>query len=103
MGVRIAINGYLMTLPLSDELWRSFRKRPAVIQALKMDRPFEVDTLEGLSRGKEGDYLCRGVLGEFYPCDAKVFEASYDEVAKSAELDYGTGERPPIGGTGGDA
>lgn len=27
-----------------------------------------------------GDYIIKGMKGEFYPCDADVFEAKYEEV-----------------------
>jgi hypothetical protein len=27
-----------------------------------------------------GDYIIKGIKGEFYPCRADIFEASYDEV-----------------------
>ena len=29
---------------------------------------------------KDGQWIIRGVLGEFYPCDAQVFEATYEPV-----------------------
>jgi hypothetical protein len=33
---------------------------------------------------KEGQWIIRGVQGEFYPCDADVFVATYDAVEVSA-------------------
>lgn len=27
-----------------------------------------------------GDYIIKGVQGEFYPCKPDIFEATYDEV-----------------------
>jgi hypothetical protein len=32
-------------------------------------------------RATVGDYIIRGVKGEFYPCKPDIFEATYDEVA----------------------
>lgn len=29
---------------------------------------------------KVGDYIIRGVRGEFYPCKPDIFEATYEEV-----------------------
>lgn len=55
-----------------------WRKKPLIVKAIKMKTEFLVETLEGTMRGKEGDYLIRGIAGEFYPCDAKIFESSYD-------------------------
>jgi hypothetical protein len=31
--------------------------------------------------GKPGDWVIKGLKGEFYVCDAEVFEQSYDAVA----------------------
>lgn len=28
----------------------------------------------------EGDYIIKGMKGEYYPCDAEVFEAKYDRL-----------------------
>ena len=57
-----------------------YRKRPVVIFAAQMDEPFEVETLEGTMRGSAGDYLIRGIVGEFYPCKPSIFEATYEAV-----------------------
>lgn len=54
-------------------------KRPITIHAIKMDKPFRVDALEGdYKQGKAGDYLMCGVQGELYICDREIFELSYD-------------------------
>lgn len=37
-----------------------------------------VDTLEGVMKARLGDYVIRGVQGEFYPCRADIFEATYE-------------------------
>ncbi len=66
-------------LPIAD--WRSYRKTVLTFAA-RMHDPFEVDTLEGLHTGKDGDYLAVGPAGEMYPIDAKVFEQSYEEVTE---------------------
>jgi len=39
----------------------------------------EVDTLEGTTLASEGDWIIRGVHGEFYPCKPDIFEATYEE------------------------
>lgn len=38
-----------------------------------------IDTLEGTMTANVGDYIIKGVKGEFYPCKPDVFEATYDE------------------------
>jgi len=37
-----------------------------------------VRTLEGELRGHAGDWLIRGVAGEFYPCKNEIFLATYE-------------------------
>lgn len=46
-----------------------------------------IDTLEGTMRVDYGDYIIKGVKGEFYPCKPDIFEQTYEEVAKDGNLD----------------
>ncbi len=39
-----------------------------------------IQTLEGSFFARHGDYVIRGVAGEFYRCDPDIFAATYDEV-----------------------
>lgn len=39
-----------------------------------------IETLEGNMSAKIGDYIIRGIQGEFYPCDATIFSKTYDKV-----------------------
>ena len=80
-----------------------FRKRPVDIDAMQLDRDnakdvcdwiqsrmpdasvwynadgaVGVDTLEGLMRVDIGDWVIRGVQGEFYPCKPDIFDATYE-------------------------
>lgn len=93
-----------------------FRKKPIVIDAVKWDettetrkllesmgmgptshsghaqRPNEctnlrINTLEGVMRADAGDWIIKGVKGEFYPCKPDIFDATYEvEDAQSDEL-----------------
>ena len=38
----------------------------------------EITTLEGAMLASWGDYVIKGVKGEFYPCKPDIFEATYD-------------------------
>lgn len=40
----------------------------------------EIRTLEGTMDAHPGDWIIKGVKGEFYPCKPDIFEASYEEV-----------------------
>lgn len=39
-----------------------------------------IPTLEGTMAANPGDYIIRGVNGEFYPCKPGIFEKTYDLV-----------------------
>ena len=39
-----------------------------------------IPTLEGTMAANSGDYIIRGVKGEFYPCKPEIFEATYEAV-----------------------
>lgn len=48
---------------------------------VRMDRcVFKVFTLEGVMEARDGDYLIKGIKGEFYPCKPDIFEATYEAV-----------------------
>ena len=80
-----------------------YRKKPVVVEARQLTRENgpelwewadskprygmdgEVDgltifTLEGRMKADFGDWIIRGVRGEFYPCKPDVFEATYEPV-----------------------
>jgi hypothetical protein len=38
---------------------------------------FQVKTLEGFMWAKYGDYIIKGIQGEFYPCKPDIFADSY--------------------------
>lgn len=54
------------------------RKKPIVIDALKVNIPFSVNTIEGKMEGKKGDWLMIGLDGEKYICDDSLFKRTYD-------------------------
>jgi hypothetical protein len=39
-----------------------------------------IETLEGTMCANEGDYIIKGVRGEFYPCKPDIFELTYEKV-----------------------
>ena len=39
-----------------------------------------IPTLEGDHKAKPGDYVVKGVKGEFYPCKPDIFEMTYEVV-----------------------
>ncbi len=85
-----------------------YRKKPVIINAIKFtgnyqevfnwvsqwhdkdegprmwaayeDTELIIDTLEGEMRANIGDFIVRGVKGEFYPCKPDIFEQTYEKV-----------------------
>ncbi len=77
-----------------------FRKKPVVIEAINFDhsvgigekiinwahpkiirltsKGFEIPTLEGTMLAERGDWIIKGVKGEFYPCKPDIFEMTYE-------------------------
>jgi hypothetical protein len=44
------------------------------------DRAIQINTLEGDMQASVGDWIIKGVKGEFYPCKPDILEATYEEV-----------------------
>lgn len=42
-----------------------------------------ISTLEGVMRADIGDWIIKGVAGEFYPCKDSIFQATYEPVDES--------------------
>lgn len=62
--------------------FKVYKKRPVKVKVVQMEKEFEVGTLEGVLKGKAGDYLIEGVRGELYPCDKAIFKETYEEAFK---------------------
>lgn len=80
----------------------TFRKRPVEVEAVQWDGTAEgarpiiewigpaarhtdytgpailVQTLEGSMTARSGDWIIKGVKGEFYPCKPDIFAATYE-------------------------
>ena len=41
---------------------------------------WQINTLEGVMTAIPGDWIIKGVKGEFYPCKPDIFEATYEKV-----------------------
>lgn len=40
----------------------------------------KIETLEGIVEARTGDWIIRGVAGEFYPCKPDIFAVTYEAV-----------------------
>lgn len=78
-----------------------YRKKPVVIEAVKWTgnnvrdladfmgesqinyeietRKMFIRTLEGIMEASVGDYIIKGVQGEFYPCKPDIFAETYEK------------------------
>lgn len=49
----------------------------AILKGIK-EEGFKIRTLEGKMKADVGDWIIKGVKGEFYPCKPDIFEATYE-------------------------
>nr|DAR36608.1 MAG TPA: PGDYG protein [Caudoviricetes sp.] len=45
---------------------------------IELNGTMNIETLEGTMIASEGDYIIKGINGEFYPCKPDIFEKTYD-------------------------
>lgn len=43
------------------------------------NKQMEIKALEGQMTAKQGDYIIKGVKGEFYPCKPDIFHKTYEK------------------------
>lgn len=54
---------------------------PEIIEGCETHHKFlKIKTLEGEHIATEGDYIIKGIKGEFYPCKPDIFDATYEQV-----------------------
>lgn len=53
-----------------------------------MRAPLFIETLEGTMEANYGDFIIKGVAGEFYPCKPQIFKQTYETVPAEAESTY---------------
>lgn len=64
--------GESLVYNICDTAWEVGKGRPHVLMKIK--------TLEGMHECTEGDFIIRGIKGEFYPCKPDIFEKTYEVV-----------------------
>jgi len=60
----------------------AFRKRPIIVEAVRVHEPVVVETLEGNISAQAGDWVIKGIMGEIYPCKDNIFRQTYEPVDK---------------------
>jgi hypothetical protein len=106
---------------------RLYRKKPVVIEAIQLTEEtamviaqwlvfygqphkigwdtkdgarvnyIKIPTLEGTMKAVIGDYIIRGIKGEFYPCKPDVFEQTYELVKEAGDERQDPGFQPQRG------
>ena len=49
------------------------------------NKGLKIKTLEGDMIANIGDYIIKGVIGEFYPCKPDIFKKTYEKVENDGE------------------
>ena len=65
-----------------DATWEGDKSIPTIIPTIYMG----IKTLGGTHICSKGDYIIKGVQGEFYPCKPDIFEQTYEQVGKQNEI-----------------
>lgn len=80
--VPFAANYNLRTTELADWLRSIPRTNNDFIEAINIQPTGEIsiDTLEGEMIARPGDWIIKGVAGEFYPCKPDIFVKTYEPV-----------------------
>lgn len=51
-------------------------------RADNFEASIQIMTLEGVMTARQGDYIIKGVAGEFYPCAPAIFEQTYEVISE---------------------
>jgi len=57
---------------------KKYRKKPLIVEAYQIDGEALISTLEGNLVASPGDYIIRGIDGEYYPCKPDIFNETYE-------------------------
>jgi len=65
----------LSSIQASDQ-WEEYER-------IVLRNGLKIKTLEGEMTASMGDYVIKGVNGEFYPCKPDIFEKTYEKVEEN--------------------
>lgn len=87
---------------MNKPITKLYKKKPVVVEAIQYFREenifsvqdfvgssmlydadtneYYIATLEGDMLLRKGDYIIKGIKGEFYPCKKDIFQETYEEV-----------------------
>lgn len=70
----------VLAIQVTEENLKDIKEicKDAFIKDLYVDNLFHIQTIDGVPQSCHyGDYIVRGVKGEFYPCKKDIFESTY--------------------------
>jgi hypothetical protein len=76
----VVVEAWLLTKENKQQVFNNIRCNCAPDWDEDGNECIKIQTLEGIMTAKIGDYVIKGVAGEFYPCRADIFEATYEKV-----------------------
>ena len=77
----VVIEAFQWTVDEVPDWWRNASRDFLIsIETGSIYIPTSDPTVEGLYEVMKGDYIIKGINGEFYPCKPDTFVATYDEV-----------------------
>ena len=62
----------------------------AVEHIIFVNNNLYIETLEGNMNASVGDYIIKGIAGEFYPCKPDIFKQTYETVSMVSDNDKTT-------------
>lgn len=68
------------------EVYQFISNEPLMFtQDFRKEEYLFIDTLEGVMKASIGDYIIKGVHGEFYPCKPDIFHETYEDLNTSLD------------------
>lgn len=95
----VVVEAFQVPMSFGDQLTREARKQAfeafcdwarsagfkSAFWESQGDGSVVIPTLEGTITAQPGDWIIRGVAGEFYPCKPDIFAATYEPVTEQGE------------------
>lgn len=70
------------TIRIERFVGQELEMKPVPVGGALEDARLYIPTLEGVMEASIGDYIIKGIKGEFYPCKPDIFAATYEEVSE---------------------